>query len=259
MPRPICESTLVVRLSRPDQRRDRSRPPAGRRCAAWAALRYRLTGTLGRRTRPPGTVRLRVRGCRGYTRPFSCAPPSALRRVRRRSQRAGSLLLGLTSQSAGGVRLPVVSPRREERPRLRGLGSRDALRPRDGSSRCSTSRRRRRSGRTARSAAPRRTRSATRRLRRALPRELQRPVPGRRRHRDAARADGRRTSAASATSRACSGTQTWAAQACSLRGRCFGAHEEVAAWLGLSAAGPAAPPAPITAARAALARAAGDR
>ena len=39
----------------------------------------------------------------------------------------------------------------------------------------------------------------------------------------------------------------------------LGAREEVAAWLGLSAAGPAAPPAPVAAARAAVARAAGDR
>ena len=69
-------------------------------------LRYRLTGTLGPDA-ATGTVRLRVRGCRGYTRPFTVRTASAPAGAPALPAR-GTLWLGLTSQSAAGVRLPVV-------------------------------------------------------------------------------------------------------------------------------------------------------
>ncbi len=69
-------------------------------------LRWRLTGTLSSDA-ATGTVRLRVRGCRGYTRPFVLRTPSAPVGAPALPARA-TVWHGLTSQSAGGVRLPVT-------------------------------------------------------------------------------------------------------------------------------------------------------
>jgi hypothetical protein len=69
-------------------------------------LRYRLTGTLTPDA-ATGTVRLRVRNCRGYTRPFALRTPSSPAGAPAVPPRA-TLWHGVTSQSAGGARLPVT-------------------------------------------------------------------------------------------------------------------------------------------------------
>jgi hypothetical protein len=69
-------------------------------------LRYRLTGTLSSDA-ATGTVRLRVRNCRGYTRAFALRTPSAPAGGQALPPRA-TLWHGLTGQSAAGVRLPVT-------------------------------------------------------------------------------------------------------------------------------------------------------
>jgi hypothetical protein len=69
-------------------------------------MRFTLTGTLAPDS-ATGTVRMRARGCRGYTRKFVMRTESAPAGPPAQPA-ANSLLNGLTSQRAAGVRLPVT-------------------------------------------------------------------------------------------------------------------------------------------------------
>ena len=69
-------------------------------------LRYTLTGTLAPDA-VGGKVKLSVRGCRGYTRPFSLRTESAPAGAPAAPPKS-TVFAGLTSQAAAGVRLPVV-------------------------------------------------------------------------------------------------------------------------------------------------------
>jgi hypothetical protein len=68
-------------------------------------VRVTLTGTLAPDS-VTGTARVRYPGCKGYSNPFALRPESAPAGAPA-VPAAGTLMQGLTSQSAGGLRLPV--------------------------------------------------------------------------------------------------------------------------------------------------------
>lgn len=76
------------------------------RMSGLGRLRFTLTGTLAPDA-VSGTVKLSVRGCRGYTRSISLRSESAPVGAPAAPPRS-TVFTGLTSQAAAGVRLPVA-------------------------------------------------------------------------------------------------------------------------------------------------------
>ena len=101
--RGFATSTLVVRLS--GRTNGQAVTATGRTRLRSGVLRARLTGTLAPDALT-GRVRIRQRGCHAFTRSFVLRGPTAPAGGPAGAM-PGSLLHGLTGQSAGGVRLPV--------------------------------------------------------------------------------------------------------------------------------------------------------
>jgi len=70
-------------------------------------IRFTVTGTLAPDA-ATGTIRLRARGCRGYANPFTLRTPSAPGGVPTKPA-PNQLMLGMSSQSAGGAAMPVYA------------------------------------------------------------------------------------------------------------------------------------------------------
>ena len=101
--RGFATSTLVIRLS--GRTNGQAVTATGRTRLRSGVLRARLTGTLAPDALT-GRVRIRQRGCHAFTRSFVLRGPTAPAGGPAGAM-PGSLLHGLTGQSAGGVRLPV--------------------------------------------------------------------------------------------------------------------------------------------------------